>query len=218
MADPRDETLLNAFVDGQTSPAETLAILRAAREDPELAARIDAMREDAALVAAAFAQELEEERPSASLERMIRERSAQARRPRRPRLALPAAAAAAVVAAAIGLGAFYADMRIDRRIAELAAAQEESQALLASAVQDALERRRSGETVSLTAGRARAAVSVTPVKTYKSKTGHWCREFEEVVRDDRGELRRRGVACRVKTGEWRRVKTVIDGEDGARRI
>lgn len=44
---------------------------------------------------------------------------------------------------------------------------------------------------------------VKPLRTWKSKSGHWCREFEERVYTSTGDrINRRAVACRTGEGQW----------------
>jgi surface antigen len=51
------------------------------------------------------------------------------------------------------------------------------------------------------------AVSVTPIRTWKSVSGHYCREFEIVVaKPDAGANREAGVRCRDGDGRWKPVK------------
>ena len=75
------------------------------------------------------------------------------------------------------------------------------------AVQRALETRETGdrETWSV-AGVARGTVS--PLRTWRSTSGHWCREFEETVRlaDGRTDAAI-GIRCRQSDGRWLLAKS-----------
>ena len=79
------------------------------------------------------------------------------------------------------------------------------------AVQDALENALSGTAVSLADDKLSGVVSITPTRTYRSETKHWCREFVEDVVIDGKHTTRFGLACRENTGEWRRVQTRLPG-------
>ena len=71
-----------------------------------------------------------------------------------------------------------------------------------AAVQRALESRATGdrETWSVS-GVARGAV--TPRRTWRSKSGHWCREFEEIVWLANGRTGTAlGTRCRDANGKW----------------
>lgn len=69
-------------------------------------------------------------------------------------------------------------------------------------VQRALERRPSGETefwriTGVAAGR------VTPLRTWRSKSGHWCREYEERIELADGRTQAtRAIRCRTADGRW----------------
>ena len=44
---------------------------------------------------------------------------------------------------------------------------------------------------------------MTPTRTFRDSAGEWCREYEEVIRSGGEVERRRGIACRTGTGEWK---------------
>jgi len=74
-----------------------------------------------------------------------------------------------------------------------------------AALQEALETRTSGATAHWI-GAGGSAGSVTPLRTFRIVTGHYCRDFLETV-VAAGETRnRRATACRDETGIWRRVE------------
>lgn len=73
------------------------------------------------------------------------------------------------------------------------------------AVQAALEKRTQGETEHWAVpGVARGAV--TPIRTWKSDSGHWCREFEETLQFPDGRAQTtRAVRCRSGDGRWKLI-------------
>jgi surface antigen len=78
-----------------------------------------------------------------------------------------------------------------------------TQQVARAAVQAALENRVRGQAQHWRVpGVARG--SVVPRRTWRSRSGHWCREFEEIVQLVNG---RRSVAidvrCRASDGRWR---------------
>ena len=95
-------------------------------------------------------------------------------------------------------------MRIERALVEREAKIAE---LTDKAVQTALETALSGQSVKLADNQLGSVVSVTPVRTYLSASKHWCREFVEEVILDGERVKRFGLACREKTGGWKRVET-----------
>lgn len=76
-------------------------------------------------------------------------------------------------------------------------------AAAAISVQDALETKVSGQAFTWRDEEKRVAGSVTPLRTYKTRSGHFCREYLEVLliaEDHRRERKR--TACRVNPGRW----------------
>ena len=70
------------------------------------------------------------------------------------------------------------------------------------AVQSALEKRTTGEAEHWSIpGVARG--SVVPMRTWKSRSGHWCREFDETLKLSDGRTQTtRSVRCRSDDGRW----------------
>lgn len=70
-------------------------------------------------------------------------------------------------------------------------------------VQTTLEGRETGETAIWSVGGV-ASGAVTPLRTYRSESGHWCREFEEIVTLADGRTQRSvSVRCRSGDGTWK---------------
>jgi surface antigen len=126
--------------------------------------------------------------------------------------------AASLVIAAFGLaGAFYvAEQRAQTQIAAYEARWKAGQQALEAALQDTLETKASGTEVSFTSGEADIQGSISPTRTYQSQTGHWCREFSEIVESGGVREHRRGLACREDSGGWQRLETTISGKPGFR--
>lgn len=116
------------------------------------------------------------------------------------RAALPIAASVAIVTG----GAVWLDGRADSRQAETAQ-------LVEAAVQQALETRASGQEVVFP-NEAAPRVRVTPVRTYRSTSDHWCREFEERLGSGSDAVVRTGIACRAADGRWKRIETRYSGD------
>lgn len=120
------------------------------------------------------------------------------------RWATPVAAAIAVMV--------FGNHLMEQRIAG-ALAERESQivALTDRAVQNALENALSGAAMSMADDKLAGVVSITPTRTYRSKTANWCREFVENVVIEGERTTRYGLACRENAGGWRRVQTRLPG-------
>ena len=126
--------------------------------------------------------------------------------------------AASLLIAVFGLaGAFYvAEQRAQTQIAAYEARWKSGQKALEAALQDALETKASGTEVSFASGEADIHGSISPTRTYRSRTGHWCREFSEIVESGGVREHRRGLACREDKGGWQRLETTISGNPGFR--
>ena len=89
-------------------------------------------------------------------------------------------------------------------VASPASAANESKSL-ESAIQYALEKLPSGVTSQQNVGGAQ--IAITPLRTWKSVSGHYCREYEEqVLNADAPVRKRRRVRCRSASGEWKLVE------------
>ncbi|WP_434054633.1 MAG: hypothetical protein RDA78_07105 [Roseibium sp.] len=114
------------------------------------------------------------------------------------------AASVVLVAGTFMFTAFWMQSRMDDAVASLAAHMETERVLLAQTVQEALETRVSGEPVYI--GQEGSWTDVlTPIKTYKSKSGHWCREYVRQTTFSGRDLTIQGTACRDENGTWTTV-------------
>ncbi len=199
--------LLSAYHDRELGLEETSRLRRSLAADVEARAVLDAFDRIDDAVRESFAEDLN--LPiSLDLARAVRSGLAARRRRAIGRTVLrwagPVAAAIAIVV--------FGDRWVEQRT-EMALAERELQIaeLTDRAVQDALENALSGAAVSLADDKLSGVVSITPTRTYRSETKHWCREFVEDVVIDGKHTTRFGLACRENTGEWRRVQTRLPG-------
>lgn len=71
-----------------------------------------------------------------------------------------------------------------------------------AAVQQALEHRQTGDRETWSVAGVGSG-SVSPRRTWRSKSGHWCREFQETLRLANGRSSTAvGVRCRSDEGRW----------------
>lgn len=119
-------------------------------------------------------------------------------------VAWQAAAAVFLIAGTFGLTSLWMNSRLDIAIDEIATRMETERQLLATAVQEALETKVSGEVVQIGQQGSWSDI-LTPTKTYRSKSGHWCRQYlrETMFGDHRLSIR--GTACREQNGIWTTV-------------
>lgn len=194
---------LSARLDGAL-PADADAILSARLENDEALAAIES---DLALADHAFLRaardELEEPIPlnaAATIRNGFAARRRQASRSRWLGAALPIAASLLIVA----MGGFWLESRIAQQTAER---HREIAWLVDTAVQNALETAVSGSEVSFGGPDSPTDIRVTPIRTYRSTSNHWCREFEERVTIGGRIEFRTAVACRDTDGTWRRTQS-----------
>jgi surface antigen len=114
------------------------------------------------------------------------------------------AAALAIVVVGHQWSLRHAEQALEAREAQIVALADQ-------AVQDALEHALSGAAVSVSDPKMASTVSITPTRTYRSETKHWCREFVEDLVIDGERVTRFGLACRETDGGWRRVQTQQPG-------
>ena len=194
---------LSAGIDGELTPQEAERLAEEIGGDPGLAALDRALRAaDGVFRAEAKAVAPASLAAAASIRTAFAARRNAARRRERLRAALPIAASLLI---AVG-GAVWLDRRADERAADR---RVETARLIETAVQNALETAESGNQVVF--GSNGLNGHVTPVRTYRSTTNHWCREFEERVETGGVTVTRTGIACRDENGNWRRIETRYPG-------
>lgn len=213
MATVFDDDTLSAHLDGRLAPAEARAVEEAMARDPQVATRL-ARLGAADRAARDWFDDVARDAPAAAAD-LVRDGFARRRQGRRRRalgtgIAAWAAAAAVVAVALLGL-----DHEVDRRVADAIAQMRSERAsdlgLLASAMQEVLETRASGTEVSFENARTGTRLTLVPRRTWKSESGHWCREFVETIAGEGGREQPVSVACRDDDGTWRRVRTVTSG-------
>ncbi len=215
----KSEFDLDAFLDGGLDPLVVAEIALSVRRDEAQAAAVGRAAADAALIRAALAARAapggeatlaETQRPGDRfLARRLadRLRSAEAAKTGMghwaPRLA---AAVALVLGVGLAAGYFGAGLRTDRDTQAMLAAAAVERASLRATIDQALESRASGETVAWRAPAGLAAAAVTPVRTYRSVSGHWCREY--YIESDAAlpAPAMRATACRDDGGRWLPVR------------
>ena len=114
------------------------------------------------------------------------------------------AAALVLVAGTFAFTSFWMQSRMDDAVSSLAAHLETERILLAQTVQEALETKVSGEPVFIGQEGDWSEV-LTPIKTYRSKSGHWCRQYLRETTFGGIDLSIKGTACREENGTWTTV-------------
>ena len=73
-------------------------------------------------------------------------------------------------------------------------------------IQNALENALSGTKLTWKSPVSGHSGSVTPINTFKSKSGFYCREYDETLTINERTERYRDTACRDSNGLWRPVE------------
>jgi anti-sigma factor RsiW len=185
-----DDTLLMSYVDGELDAETASEVESALSEDRARQARVRALREDSALVRAAFNHVLFD--APADVIRL----GARVRKPSH-RGWMPLAMAASVAMLALGLGVGMGVSGLNDRTAE------QLLDVRASAFQHALEHNSSGAAMEWGAKDDAHRGRVMAVSSYRNASGRYCREFEERRAGPDGPAVEAGVACREDDGTWR---------------
>jgi anti-sigma factor RsiW len=199
-----DDELLSALLDGALSPDDAARLEHRLEREPALRARLEALERANTAVRDAYAGVVDEPLPKQLLELLGTETAAAdnvvplaARQPRERRSFVPPTALAASIALAVGvaLGVVLAPSRQAPDAIELAA--EGGAVAPGSALFEMLERVPSAESRELSAG-----VTATPVVTFGTAGGGYCREVDVASTEGTTQM----LACR-RDGAWRLAHT-----------
>lgn len=208
-----DFETLSAYVDGELSEAEERAVEERLAGDAAARAMVDGFCRNDAVVRAALAGQMGADLPPRLADAVVRafdSRAAAGRRRGIRRIAPWAAAIAAALIIGVGIGYQIAEQASAARFDRLAAARLDDQRLIDEAVARALEKHVSGQPVDWTNPANGSRGSVTPILTYRSAGGQWCRRFARVTHyADRTETVE-AIACREPNGRWRERLQLYD--------
>lgn len=218
MTERFDPETLVAYVDGELDAARVQEIEAALRDDHALQDTVRRLREGAALMRGSFGDVMNEPLPgrvhaaiSEAFSREARDSASKASR-RRGGAWWPSLAAASLAALVVGLsgGYWFADERMRSELALRDRQLQEDQRALENAISAALEKRLSGDTVHWQNPDSGSRASITPVRTFKTSDGRWCREYIHDSQIDERTVERRAIACRVDDGVWRTRLVALD--------
>jgi surface antigen len=208
---------VSTFIDGELHDRVKTEGIGSAR-DPETAAILAGMSRVDGLVRAYYGSQADQAIPE-HLAAVVHDGFAARRRGKsRNAFWMPMAASFVIATASLGGAFHFAQTRTQQQIAAYEERWAEGQRALQTALQDALETKESGAVVVFAAGEADIHGTIRPTRTYKSRSGHWCREFSEVIEIDGTRELRQGLACRENSGVWARLETKISGNPAIRVI
>lgn len=209
---------IGRILDGDVSGEERASLLAEIERIPGANALLQDMSDDNERLNQAMSATI----PQESLDRFEAaiDREFDSRSPARParhagsfmHIGLQVAASLVLVAGTFAFTSFWMQSRMDDTVASLAAHMETERILLAQTVQNALETKVSGEPVYVGQEGDWSEV-LTPIKTYRSKSGHWCRQYLRQTSFSGIAMSIRGTACRDQDGTWTTVfaEPVSDG-------
>ncbi|MCB9946341.1 MAG: hypothetical protein H6842_00780 [Rhodospirillaceae bacterium] len=220
------EATLIAYVDDELDAATVAAVEQAMRNDPDLARKIQAYKDDTALVRAAFEPMLHHSLPplrmGASADPATAGHDLPSVRPagRPGRRRKPAritghmswwmTLAAAVGGFVIGGTSVYVSA-LGTDSGTWLALQAHSDRLVETATLDnLLENQLSGTSVEWFNERTGHGGVITLIRTFQTTEGQYCREFTATSTLDDTPAQVRGVACRSDQDEWRTRRRVIE--------
>lgn len=200
MIERLDPARLEAYADGELDAAAMSETAEQLMQDPDALARVRALHQECALLRAAYQEAAETPPPPALLAAIDK---GFARRQRGNFMQRYAIAAAIGFVLAGGLaGYLLGEFRAREGLAALAEREAEDERILSATIEQALETSTSGESVAWRNPDSGSYGEVVPVRTYRSKSNHWCREYlaSKVTGDI--EEKTRAIACRAGNGDW----------------
>jgi len=207
---------LSAYLDGELGADAAQDVETLAATDPAVAAALKAMQHANGEARRFLRQALPEapDRLRATIEHGFAARG-NGHRGSAPvsRWALPLAASILIAISGLVGGFLLSDMRLASHLAELEARQAADRQSFAAALQQVLETANSDRSVTWQGAATGAQATITPTRTYRSVSNHWCREFDERIVRDGITQDRTGLACRESPTAWRRVRTTIRNPD-----
>jgi surface antigen len=202
MTERLDQETLQGYADGALPPEQMVRVAERLLSDPAARDKVRALQADAALLRRAYQDAGEAPPPPAMLAAIDR---GFARRRRRRQWQQPPALIAASLALVLlgGLAGYLAgEYRLRSEFAAQIALAQKDQQYLEAAVDQALESKASGEVLAWHNPDSGSFGEVVPVRTYRSRSNHWCREYQASTTQGGVQEKIRAVACRAGKGNW----------------
>jgi surface antigen len=209
MISDRDHELLMAYVDGELDEPGRREVEARLAADPEAAALVATLRRSRDALAATMTDAVRAA-PDDAVRHNVEAAFAAAEQRGDRRLwvrRIGPAVAAAAASLAVGLFGGYQFALQGPAAARSAAAAlvREDRQMMRQALHTALESKVSGTSLSWRNPDSGSAGTVTPVRTFKSTKGQWCREYKAAARYAGWREDFSGIACRGADARWRTV-------------
>jgi surface antigen len=194
-----DELTLSAYIDGELDPDTMREVDSFLEKDPDAQKYVlNAIRATARLRSSMNA-DLSEDIPEHLIAAIRPQAAKKQRRSAAGHPLFRMAAAILLVLLGFGAGSFL-DRGGNQNLSMLTTALP---ARYSQVVDQALENNLSGISREWQAPRSAVIVSVTPVKTYRDKSGLYYREYRLEVRAERERQQVKGLAYRTAGGKWK---------------
>ncbi len=198
------ETDLMRLADGELPTHERLALEGIIESNPAAKQKLARLRRQNELIRLSF-QEHQDELALARLKTNIRQQFKQHDRRaagsnRAFGTALAASVAISVIAAVFAymFGVQHADNKVD----QLLAMQAMERSLRQETIETALETTTGGESLTWSSPTSGTHGIITPLNTFRSAGGRFCRELTVTTKSAMSEEIAQGVACRHQSGGW----------------
>lgn len=196
-----DELELMAYLDGELDSVRTATIERRLINEPDLAKLARELTMSETLIQSAFDITDEPSPKAVGAQSEISVLPSPMSRRSNIYIALAASLATLCIGAVLGL--FAINTVVDAKLNTLAESRQTDQAQRNDTLDTVLESQVSGVKVSWENPTSGNFGEVVPTSTYKTKSGQYCREFEEMVIVDGATTTEAGVACRTNDGRWK---------------
>ncbi len=203
-----ESELLMRYADGDLSALECQRLQLLMDQDPTAKERVARFRTQRTMIDAAFKTP-----PPPDLDRLTRhvdEAFATRHRAAKANLGfgawkMPLAASIAVGVLALGGGYYAGISQFQSTVDSLLESRHQDQMMAASILSEALETHESGRTFVWAGEQSDIEVEITPLRTFRSASGKWCREYQQRTIGLANVEQRQGVACRDAEGSWQRT-------------
>ncbi len=196
---------LMRYADNELSLPERRLVEETLRSDPEAKALVTTFQGQRRQLRTALAggdDEAELRRHERAIDQALERRRRHQRQADIRRWALPLAASVLITLIGGALSVHYADQRAETETARLLAAQAHDHELALETRIEALERMLSGNTLTWTNAASGTQGSITPLRTFQTPAGQWCREYRETTSFPTASEERLSIACRNSHQDW----------------
>jgi len=196
---------LMRYADNELSLPERRLVEEKLRSDPEAKALVDVFQGQRDQLQRALTGGDDEAGlgcQEQAIDRALEKRRRDMRRADIRRWVLPLAASLLITVIGGIFSIHHADQRAQTETARLLAAQAHDRELALETRIEALERLLSGNTLTWANDASGTQGSITPLRTFQTPAGQWCREYRETTDFPTMNEERLSIACRGDNQNW----------------